>query len=149
VRRGTGSRALVLNRKDIAGMTGTSNDYGDAWFCGYTPAVVAVSWIGFPTPRNMGHGETGEMAALPIWINYMRAALANVPEAVLPRPPGIGGSLTGKGSQTDYYYSGNEPPESATPPLDEQQVRTVSSATNKPLKVRNAKKSARKSARKR
>jgi penicillin-binding protein 1A len=144
VRRGTGSRALALNRKDIAGMTGTTNDYGDAWFCGYTPAVVAVSWIGFPVPRNMGSGETGGTAALPIWINYMRAALANVPETVLPRPSGISGSLAGKGGHTDYYYSENKPPELVMPPLDERQARTVSGAKGKPLKPRKPKKTARK-----
>jgi penicillin-binding protein 1A len=119
VRRGTGSRARTLNRKDIAGKTGTTNDYGDAWFCGYTPAVVAVSWIGFPTPRNMGSGETGGTAALPIWINYMRTALANVPETFLPRPPGISSALAGEGDHEDYYYSGNRPPELVAPPMDD------------------------------
>jgi penicillin-binding protein 1A len=119
VRRGTGSRARALNRKDIAGKTGTTNDYGDAWFCGYTPAVVAVSWIGFPTPRNMGSGETGGTAALPIWLNYMRTALANVPETFLPRPPGISSSLAGEGDHEDYYYTGNKPPELVTPPMDD------------------------------
>jgi len=88
VRRGTGFRARELNRKDIAGKTGTTDDYGDAWFCGYNPAIVAVTWIGFPIPRNMGSGETGETAALPIWANYMRAALANVPETLSPGPKG-------------------------------------------------------------
>jgi penicillin-binding protein 1A len=118
VRRGTGSRARALNRKDIAGKTGTTNDYGDAWFCGYTPAVVAVSWIGFPTPRNMGSGETGGTAALPIWINYMRAALANVPETFLPRPPNICSAPAGEGDHEDYYYCENEPPGLLDPLMD-------------------------------
>ncbi|MCL2160532.1 MAG: PBP1A family penicillin-binding protein [Betaproteobacteria bacterium] len=116
VRRGTGSRARALNRKDIAGKTGTTNDYGDAWFCGYNPAVVAVTWIGFPDkPRNMGSGETGGTAALPMWINYMRAALANVPETSLPRPSGISSALAGEGEHEDYYYAENKPPELLNP----------------------------------
>jgi len=119
VRKGTGSRARVLNRRDIAGKTGTTNDYGDAWFCGYNPAIVAVAWIGFPTPRNMGSGETGGTAALPIWINYMRAALANVPETFLPRPDGIRSALAGEGDHEDYYYAENKPPELATPAMDD------------------------------
>ncbi|MDR2014382.1 MAG: PBP1A family penicillin-binding protein [Azoarcus sp.] len=124
VRRGTGSRARALNRRDIAGKTGTTNDYGDAWFCGYTPAVVAVTWIGFPTPRNMGSGETGGTAALPMWINYMRAALANVPETFLPRPPGISSALAGEGDHEDYYYAENKPPELVTPPMDDSGLLT-------------------------
>ncbi len=118
VRKGTGSRARVLNRRDIAGKTGTTNDYGDAWFCGYNPAIVAVTWIGFPTPRNMGSGETGGTAALPIWINYMRAALANVPETFLPRPDGIKSDLAGEGDHEDYHYAEYKPPPLFTPPID-------------------------------
>ncbi|MDR2880917.1 MAG: PBP1A family penicillin-binding protein, partial [Azoarcus sp.] len=119
VQRGTGSRARVLGRKDIAGKTGTTNEYGDAWFCGYNPAVVAVAWIGFPKPRNMGSGETGGTAALPMWISYMRAALANAPETLIPRPPGISSAPVGEGDHEDYYYTENRPPELATPPIDE------------------------------
>jgi penicillin-binding protein 1A len=115
VGRGTGSRARALNRKDIAGKTGTTNNYVDAWFCGYTPAVVAVTWIGFPTPRNMGSGETGGRMALPMWVNYMRTALANVPEAFLPRPPRISSSLAGEGDHEDYHYSEYKGPELLDP----------------------------------
>jgi len=119
VRRGTGSRARVLNRRDIAGKTGTTNDYGDAWFCGYNPEIVAVTWIGFPTPRNMGSGETGGTAALPIWISYMRTALANVPETFLPRPGRIKSSLAGEGDREDYHYAENNPPELLNPSMDD------------------------------
>jgi len=125
VRRGTGSRARALNRKDIAGKTGTTNDYGDAWFCGYNPAVVAVTWIGFPVPRNMGSGETGGTAALPMWINYMRTALANVPESFLSRPEGISKAMAGDGDHEDYYYSEKRPPELATPLMDDTDLFTT------------------------
>jgi penicillin-binding protein 1A len=132
VRKGTGSRARVLNRKDIAGKTGTTNDYGDAWFCGYNPAVVAVAWIGFPTPRNMGSGETGGTAALPMWINYMRTALANVPETFLPRPDGIARAPVGEGDQEDWFFPENQPPELLTPPIEMDIDNILADPTNIP-----------------
>ena len=110
VRRGTATRARSLNRNDLAGKTGTTNDYLDAWFCGYNPDVVAVSWMGFSQPRNMGRGETGGAAALPIWVNYMRTALKDMPENPLPRPNGIASAPVADGDREDFYYSENEPP---------------------------------------
>ncbi|MDR1662242.1 MAG: penicillin-binding protein 1A [Azoarcus sp.] len=110
VRRGTAARARSLNRNDLAGKTGTTNDYVDAWFCGYNAQIVAVSWIGFPTPRNLGRGETGGAAALPIWIDYMRTALADIPEKPLSRPAGISSAKAGNGSREDVYYTENKPP---------------------------------------
>jgi penicillin-binding protein 1A len=89
IRRGTATRALALNRSDLAGKTGTTNDYLDAWFCGFNPELVAVSWIGFDQPRNLGKGETGGAAALPIWINYMRVALNGKPEVHREMPEGL------------------------------------------------------------
>ncbi|MDR0703264.1 MAG: penicillin-binding protein 1A [Azoarcus sp.] len=119
VRRGTAARARSLNRNDLAGKTGTTNDYADAWFCGYNPQIVAVSWIGFPTPRNLGRGETGGTAALPIWINYMRTALANIPETPLPRPTGISTAKAGSGNREDVYYAENQPPAQEEAPEEE------------------------------
>ncbi len=90
VRRGTAIRvAAALKRNDLAGKTGTTNDYVDAWFCGYQPDLVAVSWIGFDQPRRLGDGETGSFAALPIWMNYMEKALKGVPERSMDRPDGM------------------------------------------------------------
>ncbi|AFJ02931.1 Multimodular transpeptidase-transglycosylase [Methylophaga frappieri] len=86
VKFGTGRQALTLGRNDLAGKTGTTNDQVDAWFNGFTPELVAVSWVGFDTPRSLGHFETGGRAALPMWIDFMREALANVPEEPF-RPP--------------------------------------------------------------
>jgi penicillin-binding protein 1A len=114
--RGTAGRARALNRKDIAGKTGTTNDYIDAWFCGYNPDIVAVVWTGFSDPRNMGRGETGGTASLPTWINYMRSALADLPEHHLPRPPGIKSAPVADDSgRQDFHYAENNPPE---PPED-------------------------------
>ena len=128
VRRGTGSRAYrALKRNDIAGKTGTTNDYGDAWFCGYNPEVAAVAWIGFPIPRNMGSGETGGTAALPIWINYMRPVLAKLPETELPQPNGIASAPVYDGSREDYYYTENMPPEMLPPKLDDDIINDLMS----------------------
>lgn len=90
VRRGTATRAAtVLKRNDLAGKTGTTNDYIDAWFCGYQPTVVGVAWIGFDQPKRMGSGETGGTAALPIWIGFMEKALKGVTEAYMDPPQGL------------------------------------------------------------
>jgi penicillin-binding protein 1A len=90
VRRGTATRAAaVLKRNDLAGKTGTTNDYVDAWFCGYQPTLVAVTWIGFDQPKRLGNGETGGAAALPMWIGYMEQALKGVPESSMTKPDGL------------------------------------------------------------
>ena len=89
IRHGTGRRALVLRRSDLAGKTGTTNDQRDAWFAGFNPALVSIAWVGFDDPRPLGSHETGARAALPMWIDYMRAALAGTEEIPLVQPPGI------------------------------------------------------------
>ncbi len=89
VRSGTATRAMRLKRNDLAGKTGTTNEFVDAWFCGFQPTLVAVAWIGFDQPKTLGRNETGGSAALPIWIDYMAVALKNVPEEGLNPPPGI------------------------------------------------------------
>ena len=90
VRRGTATRAATtLKRSDLAGKTGTTNDYVDAWFCGYQPSLVGVAWIGFDQPKRMGSGETGGSAALPIWIGYMETALKDIPEMHREVPEGM------------------------------------------------------------
>lgn len=86
VQSGTATRARVLGRKDIAGKTGTTNDALDAWFAGYSPHEVAITWVGYDQPRSLGRRETGGRAALPIWIKYMATALKGKPD-VLPKVP--------------------------------------------------------------
>ncbi|HVE49138.1 MAG TPA: PBP1A family penicillin-binding protein, partial [Casimicrobiaceae bacterium] len=86
---GTATKAQSLGRKDIAGKTGTTNEFVDAWFAGYTPSLVGVAWIGFDQPRSLGNNETGGQAALPIWIAYMQRALKGVPEIPQKPPEGI------------------------------------------------------------
>ena len=91
VRNGTGSKAYAaLKRDDLYGKTGTTNDSFDAWFTGFQPTRVAVAWVGYDTPRRLGtRGETGASAALPIWIDYMRAALSGVPVEKEKPAPGL------------------------------------------------------------
>ncbi|WP_455200758.1 penicillin-binding protein 1A [Kaarinaea lacus] len=89
IKRGTGKRALALNRNDIAGKTGTTNDQQDAWFSGFNPDVVTTAWVGFDEPHTLGHNEYGGRAALPMWIEYMAEALKGLPEPALETPPGL------------------------------------------------------------
>src|SRR5512134_2116394 len=79
VKYGTAARASSLGRSDLGGKTGTTNDFVDAWFAGFSPGLVAVAWIGFDTPRTLGNGETGSQAALPMWMTYVATALKGVP----------------------------------------------------------------------
>ena len=113
VRVGTAQRALSLNRPDLAGKTGTTNENVDAWFCGYNAAMVGVSWIGFDQPKTLGTDETGARAALPIWIAQMAKVLKGTPEAVLPMPNGIiavpinaeSGLRDESGGLTEYFFA--------------------------------------------
>ncbi|MDP8566418.1 penicillin-binding protein 1A [Methylophilus aquaticus] len=89
VRNGTARAALSLRRPDIAGKTGTTNDQYDAWFAGYHPKEVAIAWMGYDSPRNLGRGETGGRAALPIWIKYMQETLKGMPVYQYKVPEGI------------------------------------------------------------
>ena len=89
VRYGTARKALVLNRSDLAGKTGTTNGPRDAWFSGYSPKIVTTAWVGFDDFSNLGAREYSGTAALPIWINYMREALAEMPEYSRRIPAGI------------------------------------------------------------
>lgn len=89
ITRGTGRRARQLNRRDIAGKTGTTNGPTDAWFSGYNADVVATAWLGFDQNLLLGKREFGGSAALPIWIEYMQAALADSPVQDRPIPEGI------------------------------------------------------------
>jgi penicillin-binding protein 1A len=88
VQHGTGQRAKVLGRP-IAGKTGTSSDYADAWFVGYTPSLLATVWVGFDDKTSLGKDETGARAALPIWISFMGNAMANTPIENFKVPHGI------------------------------------------------------------
>jgi penicillin-binding protein 1A len=89
IKHGTAVRALALNRSDIAGKTGTTNEAKDTWFNGFTPHLVATVWVGFDQERPLGGSEEGSRTALPIWIHFMREALKGVPQEKRPMPDGI------------------------------------------------------------
>ena len=89
VRYGTAAVAMKLGRSDLAGKTGTTNDFLDAWFGGYNAELVAVAWVGFDQPKTLGRNETGGNVALPIWIRYMGTVLQGVKEVPLEPPKGV------------------------------------------------------------
>jgi penicillin-binding protein 1A len=85
--RGTAARAqATLQRSDLYGKTGTTNDAVDAWFAGFQPGLVAVAWIGHDEPRSLGERESGGGLALPAWIDFMGRALKGVPVVPLQAP---------------------------------------------------------------
>jgi len=87
IQHGTAREASVLNRRDIAGKTGTTNDQVDAWFAGYTPDLVVTTWVGFDTPRPLY--EYAAKLALPIWIDFMKVALKGKPENIMKLPANV------------------------------------------------------------
>jgi penicillin-binding protein 1A len=116
VRHGTAVRAMSLGRQDLAGKTGTTSDSMDAWFCGFQPTVVGISWIGFDKPRSLGDKETGGGAALPMWMSYMAKVLKDVPEAEYTLPENMvavrindKGQRDPNGGRTEYFYQENIP----------------------------------------
>ena len=143
IRRGTGRAAMDLKRNDLAGKTGTTNDYIDAWFCGYHPTVVGIAWIGFDQPKRMGTGETGGAAALPIWIGYMERALKGVPESYMDVPEGLTAITTESPSgkeQKELIYKEQLPADEWSDPADPlpatgpaQTPAPVSDAKSKPV----------------
>ncbi len=130
ITEGTGRKAAALGR-EAAGKTGTSNESRDAWFAGYTPEHVTVSWVGFDQPKRVGRGETGGKAALPIWLQTMKAVSTGEPKAFVA-PPSVSvrtidvasGLLAPSGTAADgytgktldeYFLEGTEPLEEAVP----------------------------------
>ncbi len=100
-----GKASVILKRHDLAGKTGTTNEYVDAWFCGYQITVAGCAWVGFDQPKKLGNRETGGSAALPIWIGYMNQALKNVPIQVPEMPDGL--IAIGEGRERGYIYAEN------------------------------------------
>jgi penicillin-binding protein 1A len=89
IKRGTAVRARALNRDDVAGKTGTTNDWHDAWFNGFNGDLVASVWTGFDQERSLGEGEEGGHVSVPTWTYFMQQALAGAPRHWVPVPDGI------------------------------------------------------------
>ncbi|WP_079417862.1 penicillin-binding protein 1A [Thiomonas intermedia] len=119
IQHGTGGAALSLGRVDLAGKTGTSQNFHDAWFDGFNPDLVAVTWMGYNNQRDLYRGEQGAKAALPIWMDYMRTALQGKPDAPWPVPQGVimaqvnpaTGFASGSPSAVSGYFLQNFPPQ--------------------------------------
>jgi penicillin-binding protein 1A len=128
VQRGTGQLARSIERP-IAGKTGTTNDYTDAWFIGYTPNLAVGVWIGFDDLRSLGETESGAHAALPIWIQFMTKALEQLPTLPFEIPEDIVfvpiDPTTGLLAQdhtnhgtVEIFAKGTEPTHAAPPRID-------------------------------
>jgi penicillin-binding protein 1A len=118
VKHGTAMRAMELGRQDLAGKTGTTTDSRDAWFAGFHPTLVAITWIGYDNPQSLGEKETGGGAALPIWMGYMDKMLKGVPEVEYTVPEHVittrindEGIHDPNGNRIEYFYEENPPPE--------------------------------------
>lgn len=113
VNEGTARKASHLGPSSLAGKTGTTDDYTDAWFAGYTPDLVVGVWVGFDDPSPLGEGETGARAALPIWVEFMEAFLDGHERLVFERPDGI--VTRWVGDRREWFLEGTEPAEAAAP----------------------------------
>src|SRR5688500_11810212 len=121
VRMGTAGRAMKLGRGDLAGKTGTTNDFIDAWFCGFNQGLVAIAWIGFDQPQTLGRNETGGAAALPIWMGYMGPVMKGVAEQAFNPPAGVvsvkinaesgARAMDGEPGIVDFFYQEFPPPD--------------------------------------
>jgi penicillin-binding protein 1A len=118
VTRGTGVPAGAGLGRAIAGKTGTTQDFNDAWFAGFTPDLVTVVWVGFDEPNTLGDNETGAALAAPIWHDFMAVALKNRPNLKFIAPPGVTMASwdSGSGQVTDAFKPGQDPGGSG--PLD-------------------------------
>lgn len=124
VNYGTGWRAKALGRP-VAGKTGTTNDYRDAWFVGYVPDMIAAVWVGFDDMRPLGNQETGARAASPIWVNFMRSVEVGehsfvVPEGIVSYPIDPANGLLvrdGISGVKEYFKNGTQPREYSSSPV--------------------------------
>jgi len=125
IEHGTGWRAKVLKRP-LAGKTGTTNDFTDAWFVGFAPNIATGVWVGFDDVRSLGDREAGASAALPIWINFMRAAFEVLPEMTFAIPENVvfakidpeTGLLAPEGTENppiEIFVKGTEPTKVSRP----------------------------------
>ena len=128
---GTARSALKLGRNDIAGKTGTTNEAKDAWFAGFHPKLVAVSWVGFDKPSSLGRLEYGGYAALPLWTSFMNYALADVEEQWIDGRKSdsnnsSSNATTNSSTPSDDVHADFADPDTITPPQTEEKAKTNS-----------------------
>lgn len=134
VQSGTGIRARVLGRP-VAGKTGTTNEFADAWFVGYTPNLAAGVWVGFDDRRSLGDREAGASVALPVWVAFMKEALAQLPVQAFPIPDGIvfakvdtktgGLAASGEAAKVEIFVRDTEPTTPARPTTNVSRFRQI------------------------
>ena len=126
VDRGTGAAARRLGvRGAIGGKTGTTNDYRDAWFVGFSSSVVAGVWVGFDQPERIRDGGSGARVALPIWADFMKRTARRLPSTQFEPPPGMQGvtlcrishgrAVEGCPGYTEYFKEGDDVPTELCP----------------------------------
>ena len=123
INHGTAVKARQLGRTDLAGKTGTTSNFVDAWFCGFQKDLVTIAWTGYDEPKSLGNNETGGRVALPIWMDYMGPVLKGVPMAEYKPPNGVVtakiNSATGfresGGDMTEFFFSEQLPPLNESP----------------------------------
>jgi membrane carboxypeptidase/penicillin-binding protein len=132
---GTGRRAAALGRP-VAGKTGSTSNYYDAWFLGYTADIAAGVWVGYDEERSLGKGEVGGRSALPIWVEYMKTAHGNTPARDFPVPEGIvfasidnetGRLASAKSKEVvrQAFAEGTEPKDVQNDPSSETNTETI------------------------
>jgi penicillin-binding protein 1A len=129
IQKGTGQAAKVINRP-IAGKTGTTDEFINAWFIGGAPNLVTGIYVGFDDRRSLGETESGAHAALPIWINFMKEALKPLPVMAFTIPEGVTfvkvdpatglleGEQEGQASTVELFTKGSEPTQATQRRLD-------------------------------
>ena len=111
VKHGTGVTAGKGLNRPLAGKTGTTQNWVDAWFSGFSPGLVTVVWVGFDNPRTLGKGEQGAAVAAPIWHEFMAKALKGRPPVDFPQPPGVtlASWSSSHGTRTDAFKPNQTP----------------------------------------
>ena len=125
IQHGTAHAARVLNRPDLAGKTGTTNDQFDAWFAGFNSNIVVTTWIGFDTPQSLH--EYAANLALPLWIDFMKIALSNITEKELPQPSNV---VSVRIDPSTGLLAKNNQPNSIVEYFREQEVPGVEESTS-------------------
>ena len=123
---GTGAAAAQMNHP-LGGKTGTTSDFTDAWFLGFSPSVTCGVWVGFDSRESLGEKETGARAALPIWMTFMKAAIAGKPDEQFPqRRAGAAQMLKAARSPATVNDPGARNQRQCSPPLAPLNVPTAS-----------------------
>jgi penicillin-binding protein 1A len=141
VQHGTGVPARQGIDRPLAGKTGTTQDFNDAWFVGFTPDLVTAVWVGFDQPSTLGKDQTGAVVAAPIWNQFMKVALDGRPKLDFKQPDGVTMASwdTGWGPRTDAFKPGQVPgasgavasadhPDAATAAADAQAIGSASAS---------------------